>query len=84
MFYFVLQPISWYKSPLSNEPCLVWVINNPTAPKYVATKLCNLSPMACFADINVSQASVATYARCSGVFDIYSTTNLPRNFPLKN
>ena len=27
--------------------------------------------MACFADINVSEGSVATYARCGGIFDIY-------------
>jgi len=25
--------------------------------------------MACFGDINVSQGSVATYARCGGIFD---------------
>jgi len=25
--------------------------------------------MACFADINLSQGSVATYARCGGIFD---------------
>jgi len=35
--------------------------------------------MACFADINVSQSSVATYARCDGIFDIHLTANLPRN-----
>jgi len=35
--------------------------------------------MACFADINVSQGSVATYARCGGIFNIHLTTNLPRN-----
>ena len=40
--------------------------------------------MACFADINVSQSSVATYARCGGIFDILLTANLPRNIPLKN
>jgi len=28
--------------------------------------------MACFADINVSQGSVATYARCGGIFDIHT------------
>ena len=39
--------------------------------------------MACFADINVSQDSVATYARCGGIFDIHLTANLPRNLPLK-
>jgi len=39
--------------------------------------------MACFADINVSQGSVATYARCGGIFDILLTANLPRNLPVK-
>jgi len=39
--------------------------------------------MACFADINVSQGSVATYARCSGNFDTHLTANLPRNLPVK-
>jgi len=32
--------------------------------------------MAHFADINVSQGSVATYARCGGIFNIHITTNL--------
>jgi len=37
--------------------------------------------MACFSDINVSQGSVATYARWGGSFNIFHlTTNLPRNF----
>jgi len=40
--------------------------------------------MACFADINVSQGSVATYARCGGIFDIHLTANLPRNLSVKN
>jgi len=39
--------------------------------------------MACFADINVSQGNVATYARCSEIFDIHLTANLPRNLPVK-
>jgi len=39
--------------------------------------------MVCFADINVSQGSVATYAVCSGIFNIHLTTNLPRNLPVK-
>ena len=39
--------------------------------KYVATLLCNLSSMACFAGISVSQGSVATYARCGGSFNSY-------------
>ena len=49
--------------------------------KYAATLPCNLSLMACLADINVSQGSVATYARSGGIFNIRWTTNLglPRN-----
>ena len=39
--------------------------------------------MARFADINVSQATVATYARCDGIFEMYLTANLPRNLPVK-
>ena len=34
--------------------------------------------MACFADINISQGSVATYARCGGIFNMHLTANLPR------
>jgi len=32
--------------------------------------------------INVSRGSVATYARCGGIFNIRLTTNLPRNLPV--
>ena len=39
--------------------------------------------MACFAGINVSQGSVATYVRCGGIFSIHLTANLPRNLPVK-
>jgi len=39
--------------------------------------------MAYFADINVSQGSVATYARCGGIFDNHLTANLPGNLPVK-
>ena len=39
--------------------------------------------MACFADINVSQGSVATYVRCGGIFDIHITANLLGNLPVK-
>ena len=31
--------------------------------------------MACFGDINVSQGSVAIYARCGGSFNIHLTAN---------
>ena len=39
--------------------------------------------MACFDDINVSQSSVATYARCGGIFSIRLTANLPRSLTAK-
>jgi len=39
--------------------------------------------MACFADINVSQGSVATYARCGRIFNTRLTANLPRNLPVQ-
>ena len=44
---------------------------------------CNLSLMACFVDINVSQSSVATYARRGGMFNIHLTANLLRNLPVE-
>jgi len=37
----------------------------------------------CFADVNVSQGSVATYARCGETFSIHLTANLPRNLSVK-
>ena len=40
--------------------------------------------MVCFADIDVSQGSVATYARCDGIFNTRLITNLLRNLPVKN
>jgi len=49
--------------------------------QYVATLPCNSSLMACFADINISQDSAATYARCGGIFNIHLTTNLLWNLP---
>ena len=39
--------------------------------------------VAFFADIYVSQGSVAIYARCGGIFNMYITANLPRNIPVK-
>jgi len=38
--------------------------------------------MACFADINVSQGSVATYARCYEAFNFHLTAYLPKNLPV--
>ena len=40
--------------------------------------------MSSFADINVSQGSVATYAGCGGMFNIRVTANLQRNLPVKS
>ena len=58
-------------------------INNPAVYlQYVATLPCNLSLIACFFDFNVSQGSVATYARCGGIFSNHFTSNLPRNLPV--
>ena len=39
--------------------------------------------MACFADINVSQGSVATYARCGEIFNMHLTASLPGNLSVK-
>ena len=39
--------------------------------------------MTCFADINVSRGSVATYARCGGIFSIRLTIQFPRNLSVK-
>jgi len=59
------------------------LITTPLHLQYVATLPCNLSSMARFADINVSQGSVATYARCGGILNIHLTTNSPKNLPVK-
>ena len=74
-FFFTLR--------LSNKPFLIWLLTNPSHLKYVATLPCNLSSMACFADDNVSQGSVATCARCGGIFEIHLTANSLRNLPVK-
>jgi len=39
--------------------------------------------MACFADIYVSQGSVARYAKCGVIFGIHLTANLAGNLPVK-
>ena len=61
----------------SNRPFLIWLLTAPPhlryAVRYAATLPCNLSIMACFADMNVSQASGAKYSRRGGIFNIYLT-----------
>jgi len=74
------SPIKCFSThTLSNKPFLT------TQPhlKYVATLSCNLYWMDCFADVDVSQGSVATYARCGGIYNIRLTANLLRNLPVK-
>jgi len=44
---------------------------------------CNLSLRARFAGTTVSLGSVATYARCGGIFNTGLTANLPRTLPVK-
>jgi len=68
---------------LSNKLFLIWLLTTSPHLKYTATLPCNLSLMACFADINVSQASVATCVTCGGIFNVHLTANLPRNLPVK-
>ena len=47
---------------LNNKPFLIWLLTTPPHIKHVATLPCNLSLMACFADVNVSQGTVTTHA----------------------
>ena len=62
----------------------VTLLTSPPHLKNVVTLPCNLSLMACFADVNVSQGYVAIYARFSGIFDTRLTVNLPRNLQVKS
>jgi len=68
---------------LSNKPFLICLLTTPPHLKCVATLPCNLSLMSYFADVNFSQGSVATYARCGRIFHIHLTANLLRNLPVK-
>jgi len=78
------SPISiFFTLRLRYKPFLIWILTTPLHLKYVATLPCNLSLLACFSDINVSQSSVATYARCDGICSIHLTANLPKNLPVK-
>jgi len=60
----------------------MWLLTTQPRLKYVTTLPCNLSLMTCFADINVSEGSVATYARYYGNINIHLPANLPRNLPM--
>ena len=60
---------------LSNKPFLIWLLTTPPHLEHVAKLPCNLSLMACFVEINVSQGSAATYARFGRIFDKHLTAN---------
>ena len=46
--------IIFFTLRLSNKPQLIWLLTTPPPLKYAVTLGCNLSLMACFADINVT------------------------------
>ena len=75
----IIHPFKKFTHRLSSTPFLIWLLTTPPHLECVATLPCNLSLMACFADINVSQGNVATNARCDGIFNAYLTSNLLRN-----
>jgi len=68
---------------VSNKPFLIWLLTTQPHLKYVATLHCKLSLMACFADINVSQGSVATYSTFGEIFNMHLTANLAGNLSVK-
>jgi len=53
----------------------------PRALSCVATR-CTFIVNRLFSDINVSQGSVATYARCGRIFNNHFTTNLLKNLQI--
>jgi len=75
----IFTDLIFFTHRLSNKPFLIRLLTTPPHLKYVATLPCNLSLIACFADINVSRGSVATYARCGGFLKYgFNYTNLPK------
>jgi len=76
---------AWPPHCYKTKHFLIWLLTTPPHLKYVATLLYNLSLMACFLTsiINVSQGSVATYARCGRIFNNRFSANSPRNLSVK-
>ena len=66
---------------LNNKSFLIWLLTTRPYLEYVATLPCNLLLIA--DDINVSQGSVATYARCGWICNNDLSANLQRNLPVK-
>ena len=79
----ILNKLIVFTCRLSNKPFFIWLLTTRSHLKYVDRRPCNLSLMVWFADINVSQDSVATYAGGGWIFNIDLTTNLPKHFPIK-
>ena len=74
--YAKYTPIKKITHKLSNNLFFVWLLITPPRLKYVAIIPCNLSLMSCFAHVNVSKGSVATHARCGGIFYIHLTAKI--------
>jgi len=66
---------------LSNKPFLICLLTTPPHLKYVATLPCNLSLMACFANLNVVCSDMCKVRW--DFFHIRLTANLPWNLPGK-
>ena len=79
----IFTDFDFFTHRLRNKPFFSWSLTTQPHLKYVATLPCTLSLLACFADINVSQGSVATNARRGEIFNIHLTINLLRNPPVK-
>jgi len=60
---------------LHKKPFLILLLRTAPHLQYGATLPGNLSLMACFVDINVSQSSVTTYAKCGGILNMHLTAN---------
>jgi len=80
-----IHQLIFFTRILSNKPFLIWLLTTLPHLKYVTTLPYNFLSIACFADIklNVSQASVATDARCGGMFNIHLAASLLRNLSVE-
>ena len=69
---------------LSNKHFSIWLSTTPPHLKHVAKLPCNYFIVTrLFSDINVSQGSVATYARSGGIYNNQLAVNLQRNLLVK-
>jgi len=68
-----LKSVNIWQSYKQERDCLVHFVR-------LANALLKDSLVACFADINVSQGNVATYARCGGVFNVCKSVKTWQNY----